>query len=78
MKHEKKPFTKSWLKAKKLTEEKDIEKAVPLLEIMIIRLAQMSTEGIKNIEGVNIDLWKERAWLSLENLGVLPEYNEEK
>lgn len=75
MKHEKKPFTKSWLRAKKLAEENNLE-AVPLLEIMIIRLAEMTNKGIKEIENVKVDLWKERAWLTLENLGVLPDYKE--
>ena len=76
MKKDKKPFTKFWLKAKKLAEEKNVDEAVPMLETMIVYLAGKSLDGDKEVEGVNIDLYKERAWLMLEKLNVLPEYKE--
>lgn len=76
MKKDKKPFTKYWLKAKKLAEDKNVELAVPMLETMICNLAELSMKGEKEIEGVSIDLYKERAWLMLEKLNILPEYKE--
>lgn len=66
-----------WKKAKLMTEQKDM-RAIPLLETMIIYLAKLSLKGIKEVEGVKVDLMKDRAWLSLESLGVVPEYNEEE
>lgn len=74
----KKPLTTFWKKAKLLSEENNIEKAVPMLEKMIIYLADASNNGIKEIEGVKVDLWKDRAWQKLEDMNVLPEYKEEK
>ena len=74
---EPKPLTKMWKKAKLMTEQKDI-RAIPLLETIIIYLAKLSLKGIKEVEGVKVDLMKDRAWLSLESLGVIPEYNEEE
>lgn len=76
MKKDKKPFTKYWLKAKKLAEDKNVELAVPMLETMICNLAELSMKGEKEIEGVSIDLWKSRAWDQIEHLNVLPEYKE--
>lgn len=76
MKKDKKPFTKYWLKAKKLAEEKNVDEAVPMLETMIVYLAGKSLDGDKEIEEVDIDLWKSRAWDKIEHLGVLPEYKE--
>lgn len=75
---EPKPLTKMWKKAKLLTEQKNVEKALPLLETMIVYLAKLTLKGITEVEGVRVDLMKDRCWLSLESLGVLPEYNEEE
>lgn len=74
----KKPLTMFWKKAKILSEENNKEKAVPMLERMIIYLANSSAKGIKEIEGVQVDLWKERAWQHLELMDCLPDYKEEK
>lgn len=74
----KKPLTTFWKKAKVLSEENNKEKAVPMLERMIIYLAELSIKGIKETEGVQVDLWKERAWQKLQDMDCLPEYKEEK
>src|SRR5690606_20746915 len=76
MSKEKRPITTLWKNAKRFTEEQNKEKAVPLLETMIVLLAEKTLKGETMVEGVKIDLWKERAWLSLEQLGCLPEYRE--
>lgn len=74
---EKKPITSMWKRAKKYTEEKNIEKALPLLETMLINLSKLSLKGIKEVEGLRVDLFKDRAWLSIEALGLLPEYKDD-
>jgi len=76
MKKDKKPFTKYWLKAKKLAEDKNVDEAVSMLETMICNLAELSMKGEKMLEDVEIDLWKCRAWDKIEHLGILPEYKE--
>lgn len=75
---EPKPLTKMWKKAKLLTEQKNVDKAMPLLEVMLVYLSKLSLKGIKEVEGVKVDLMKDRIWLSIESLGLLPEYNEEE
>lgn len=74
---DKKPITVMWKRAKRYVEERDVTKAMPLLETMIIYLAKLSLKEVKTIEGLKVDLWKERAWLSIEQLGMLPEYKED-
>ena len=39
----------------------------------------MSTEkNVKEINGVSIDLYKDRVWWIVENAGLLPEYRDEE
>ncbi len=73
---DKKPFTKIWLKAKKLAEDKQVEQAQELLDTMIVHLAKISMKGVTELEGLKVDLWKDRAWLTLESIGLIPELDE--
>lgn len=72
----KKPVTLLYKKAKKLAEEKNIEKALPMLETLLIHFADKSNRGITEVEGVKVDLWKDRIWQHIETMGCLPEYRE--
>ena len=75
----KKPLTTLWKKAKLLAEAKNVEQALPILEKLLIHVSDASNRGIDVMEGVKVDLWKERFWLAIENdLGILPEYREEE
>lgn len=74
----KKPVTTLWKKAKALAEQKNIEKALPMLETLLIHVADKSERGIDEVEGVKIDLWKDRIWQHIELMGCLPEYREDK
>jgi dihydroneopterin aldolase len=76
MSKEKKPITIMWKRAKRYVEEHNEQKAMPLLETMIIYLAKLSLKEVREIEGLKVDLWKERAWQGIEQLGLLPEYKE--
>ena len=44
---------------------------------MIADLAEMTDQGIKEIDGVDIDLYKDRVWWVVEKIGLLPEYRDE-
>lgn len=74
---EKKPITQLWKRAKEYVDKKDVEKAMPLLEMLIIKMSQLTLRGINEIEGIKVDLMKERCWQGIEVLGMLPEYNED-
>lgn len=44
---------------------------------LIAHLAQLTLNGVTDIEGVPIDLYKDRTWWIVENIGLLPEYKDE-
>ena len=44
---------------------------------LIAHLAQLTQNGVEEIEGVSIDLYKDRTWWLIEKLGLLPEYRDE-
>jgi len=41
---------------------------------LIAHLAQLTLNGVTEVEGVPIDLYKDRTWWIVENIGLLPEY----
>jgi hypothetical protein len=41
---------------------------------LISHLAQLTLNGVTEVEGVLIDLYKDRTWWIVENIGLLPEY----
>ena len=44
---------------------------------LIAELAVLTINGITEINGVSIDLYKDRVWWVVENIGLLPEYRDE-
>jgi len=55
----------------------DIEEMDHLTCDLIAHLAQLTDNGVTDIEGVSIDLYKDRTWWLIEKLGLLPEYRDE-
>jgi hypothetical protein len=45
---------------------------------LIAHLAQLTDNGFTEIEGVSIDLYKDRTWWLIEKLGLLPEYRDDE
>jgi hypothetical protein len=46
---------------------------------LLIDLAEMTIDGMGGdtiIEGVKLDLWKDRVWHLIERVGILPEYKD--
>ena len=56
----------------------DIEEMDHLTCDLIAHLAQLTDNGIIDIEGVSIDLYKDRTWWLIEKLGLLPEYRDDE
>ena len=52
----------------------DLEEMDGLTCDLIAHLAQLTLNGVTEIEGVPIDLFKDRTWWIVENIGLLPEY----
>jgi len=45
---------------------------------LIAELAVLTVNGITEINGVSIDLYKDRVWWIVEKAGLLPEYRDEE
>ena len=45
---------------------------------LIAELAVLTINGITEINGVSIDLYKDRVWWIVEKAGLLPEYRDEE
>lgn len=69
-------LTNTWKKALNLIEQGKTEEAVQVLDTCLVIAAIASERGKETIDGVNVDLWKTRAWAKIEDLGVLPEAND--
>lgn len=71
---------KKWLiiKTKEKEENRDLDELNYLTCDLIAHLAQLTDRGITEIDGVSIDRYKDRVWLCVERLGLLPEYREEE
>jgi hypothetical protein len=68
-----------WLeiKAKSKVDNPNVEELDQLTCRLIADLAEMTDQGIKEIDGVDIDLYKDRVWWVVEKIGLLPEYRDE-
>ena len=62
MKKKKHPITTNYKKIRLYLKEGRIKEAEELLNWGIARLANVSIEGIKIIDKVDVDLWKDRYW----------------
>ena len=68
--------TPMWAKCQEVLKTGNLELADKLLMELVWKLADYTMLGYKDadvIEGVKLEVWKERAWFSLENAGLLPE-----
>jgi len=65
MKHTNK-ITEYWNKVLTLLDEGKYEEADEQLDYGIVYLARQTNNNIKEIDGVKVDLWKERLWQKKE------------
>lgn len=70
-------ITNTWKRALQQIRLKQINEAIETLDECLLILAIASNNSTEEIDGVNVDLWKTRVWVKLEDLDVLPLYNEE-
>ena len=78
-KREKNIIETKWLeiKAKSKVDNPNIEELDQLTCRLIADLADLTDAGVTEIDGVSIDLMKDRVWWTIEKLGLLPEYKDE-
>lgn len=79
-KKEKNIIETKWLeiKAKSKVENPNIEELDILTCQLISDLADLTMAGVTEIDGVSIDLMKDRVWWTIEKLGLLPEYRDDE
>jgi len=76
------PITNQFLDLKQMFKEgvTDLEAFDNLSGQLLIDLTQLTESGVSGddiIEGVKLDLWKDRVWHLIERAGILPEYKDE-
>ena len=69
-------ITNTWKRALQQIRSKQINEAIETLDKCLLILALASENNIEKLDGINIDLWKIRVWVKLEDLDALPLYNE--
>jgi hypothetical protein len=69
-------ITNTWKRALQQIRSKQINEAIETLDECLLILAVASENNAEELDGVNVDLWKTRVWVKLEDLDVLPLYNE--
>ncbi len=78
-KKEKHPIEVKYLDLKKRFKAKEmsIEEVDLITCELIAELAILTEKNVTEINGVSIDLYKDRVWWIVENAGLLPEYRDE-
>ena len=76
----KNPIEAKWLRIKTAYKSGDFDynELDCMTSDLIGHLAQLTERGITEIDGVRIDLYKDRTWNIIEHLGLLPEYRSPK
>ena len=69
-------ITNTWQSALEQIEKGEIDKAVESLDKCLLILAIATEDKELKLDGVKLDTWKVRVWVKLEELNVVPEYDE--
>jgi hypothetical protein len=75
------PITNQFLTLKNMFKDgvTNLEEFDYLSGKLLVDLTELTENGVKGdekIEGVKLDLWKDRVWHLIERIGLLPEYKE--
>ncbi len=78
-KKDKNIIEQKWLtiKSKSKTDNYNLEELDYLTCDLIAHLSLITENGIKEVDGVSIDTYKDRVWWVVEKIGLLPEYRDE-
>jgi len=78
MKKEKSIIEEKWFKLKEISKSPNppIEQIDELTCDLLANLAELSIRGVQEVDGKNIDLYKDRTWWVVEKHGLLPEYKD--
>jgi len=65
------------IKKKSKSKDYDLEELDYLTCDLIAHLSILTERGVKDIDGISMNTYKDRVWLTIEKLGLLPEYRDE-
>jgi len=66
-------ISNTFKQGKEFVKNNEISKADECFDRCIAQLAQCTLQGIEEIEGASVNLWKTRVWVAIEKAGLLPE-----
>ena len=69
-------ITNTWKQALQQIRSKQINDAIETLDKCLLIVALAQENGHENLDGIDLDLWKTRVWVKLEELDAVPLYDE--
>ena len=68
-------ITNTWKQALEYIKQNNVDAAVETLDKCLLIVVMADENGVTELDGKSLELWKMRIWVKIENLGVLPEAN---
>jgi hypothetical protein len=69
-------ITNTWKRALQQIRSNQLNEAIETLDECLLILTLATEDNVEEIDGVNIDLWKTRVWVKLEDLDAIPAYDQ--
>ena len=66
-------ISNTFKQGKEFVKNNKISKADECFDRCIAQLAECTVQGIEEIEGASVNLWKTRVWVAIEKAGLLPD-----
>ena len=66
-------ISSTFKEGKKFVKNNQIKKADECFDRCIAQLAECTIQGLQEVEGAPVDLWKTRVWVQIEKAGLLPD-----
>ena len=66
-------ISNTFKQGKEFVKNNEISKADECFDRCIAQLAECTVQGIEEIEGAPVNLWKTRVWVAIEKAGLLPD-----
>jgi len=66
-------ISNTFKQGKEFVKNNKISKADECFDRCIAQLAECTMQGIKEVEGASVNLWKTRVWVAIEKAGLLPD-----
>jgi len=66
-------ISNTFKQGKEFVKNNEINKADECFDRCIAQLAECTVQGIEEIEGASVNLWKTRVWVAIEKAGLLPD-----